>query len=147
MDHSNLLTAGTNTHEWEDARKLLAVLLLWIGLGLPTGASADEAEFFEKRVRPVLAKHCYQCHSADAKKLKAELYVDSRSGLIAGGESGPSIVPGKPEESLLIRAVEYHDVDLQMPPRKKLAKAQVDDLKEWIRQGAVWPVDRAWAPG
>ena len=87
MDHSNLLMAGTNTHEWEDARTLLAVLLLWIGLGLPTGESADEAEFFEKRVGPVLAKHCYQCHSADAKKLKAELYVDSRSGLI---------VPGKP---------------------------------------------------
>ena len=116
---------------------LLAPLLMCVVI--PVASAADEVEFFEKRVRPVLAKNCHQCHSTDAKKLKAGLYLDTRSGLLTGGESGPAIVPGKPEASRLVRAVEYHDIHLQMPPRKKLEPQQIVDLKEWIRNGAVWP--------
>jgi hypothetical protein len=66
-------------------------------------------EFFEQRIRPVLVEHCHECHSASAKKLQGGLRLDSRAGLIAGGDSGPAIVPGKPEASLLIRAVNHAD--------------------------------------
>ena len=122
----------TNGHE-------LARLLAAILLGTFSLPAADDAEFFEKRVRPVLVKNCYKCHSSEAKKLKAGLYLDSRSGLLNGGESGPAIVPGVPEQSRLIRAIEYHDVDLKMPPRRKLKSEEIRDVAEWVRKGAIWP--------
>ena len=77
----------------------------------------DGVEFFEKRVRPVLAEHCYECHSAEAKKIKGKLRLDSREEMLRGGETGPAVVPGKPDESLLITAVRYHDKDLQIELR------------------------------
>ncbi len=81
----------------------------------PTLAKAD-IDFFESRVRPVLSEHCYKCHSHSADKIKAGLLLDSRDALLHGGNSGPAVVPGKPEESLLIQAIRYTDEDLQMPP-------------------------------
>src|SRR5690348_11396492 len=82
---------------------------------------AVERQFFEKQVRPLLIKHCYQCHSSQAKVLKGGLRLDSRDGWMKGGDSGPSIVPGEPDKSPLIEAVRYES--LEMPPRGKLPEA------------------------
>ncbi|MBL9127166.1 MAG: PSD1 domain-containing protein [Verrucomicrobiales bacterium] len=107
--------------------------------------SADPAagiEFFEKRIRPVLVEHCYDCHSERGEKPKGGLVVDSREGLLHGGDLGPALVPGDPEKSLLVRAVRYSDPDLQMPPKKgKLGDRQIADLARWVRMGAPWPAD------
>src|SRR5688572_13169181 len=106
----------------------------------------EPVDFFEKRIRPLFAEHCSECHSAGAKKVKGGLRLDSRDGVIKGGENGAAIVPGKPDESLLITAVRYHDKDLRMPPPKddvprKLSAAQIQDLEEWVRIGAPMPAD------
>src|SRR5262245_49573809 len=74
----------------------------------------EERQFFEKQVRPLLIKHCYQCHSTEAKVLKGGLHLDSRDGWMKGGDTGPAIVPGAPEESLLIEAIRGES--LEMPP-------------------------------
>lgn len=104
-----------------------------------------EAAFFEKRIRPVLAEACYRCHSQSAGKQKAGLTLDSLAGLRRGGDTGPAIVPGEPEASLLITAVSYADPDLQMPPSGRLPEETVGDLREWIRRGAFWPASDAEA--
>jgi hypothetical protein len=85
------------------------------------GLTADQIEFFEKRIRPLLTDKCYKCHSAGAEKIKGGLLLDSRAGWFKGGDTGPALVPGKPNESLLIKAVRYTDQDLQMPPKEKLS--------------------------
>ena len=95
--------------------------------------------FFEKRIRPLLVEYCYKCHSAEAEKLKGGLRLDSRDGLLKGGDSGTVVAPGEPEKSLLIKAVSYQDADLQMPPKKRLNDRQIADLTEWVRRGASWP--------
>ncbi len=104
---------------------------------------AENLEFFEKRIRPVLAAHCYECHSVDAEKLKADLLLDSRESILRGGDSGPSIVPGNPDESLLIETVRYTNVNLQMPPKTRLSNRQVEDLEKWVALGAPWPDEPA----
>ncbi len=96
-----------------------AILLLIFGLS--SARAAGEFDFFEKEIRPLLHKHCYKCHSAEAEKVKGGLLLDSRQGWETGGDSGPAIVPGDVEGSLLLRAVSYEDDDLQMPPKYKLA--------------------------
>jgi mono/diheme cytochrome c family protein len=98
-------------------------------------------EFFESRIRPVLVAHCYECHSADAGKLKGSLRVDGPDHLRNGGDSGPAIVPGEPDASLLIKAVRYRDEDTAMPPKQRLSDTQVADLETWVRLGAPWPED------
>src|SRR5262245_26569661 len=112
-----------------------------------TSAAADPAppdfEFFEKKIRPVLAEHCYKCHSAEAKKPKAGLLVDSRAALIKGGDSGPALAPGQPEKSRLIEAVGYKNVELQMPPRGRLPDHVIADLTAWVKMGAPWPKEAA----
>ena len=103
-------------------------------------ARAEQHAFFESKVRPVLVEHCYECHSG--VNSKGGLLLDTRQGWEKGGDSGPAIVPGRPEESLLIQAVRYHDGDLEMPPKKKggrLQDAVIADLVEWVRQGAPDP--------
>ena len=103
-------------------------------------AAGATSEFFETRIRPVLAEHCYECHSASAKKLKGGLRVDGRSELLQGGDTGPAIVPGKPEKSLLIAAMAHRDKDLAMPPKKdQLPDAIIANFEQWIRDGATWP--------
>ena len=101
--------------------------------------SAEQIEFFENKIRPVLTQHCYSCHSAEATKLKAGLRLDSRAGLLKGGDTGPAIVPGQPDASLLIQAVRYKDEDTAMPPKKPLPEALVADLEAWVRMGSPWP--------
>ena len=95
-------------------------------------------EFFEKKIRPVLVKSCYECHSASAKELGGKLRLDHRDGLLKGGETGPAVVPKKPGASLLIQAIEYRD-DLEMPPDGKLPARVIADFRTWIKQGAVDP--------
>ena len=105
-------------------------------------SNADEGvEFFEKKVRPVLVEHCYQCHSAESKELMGELRLDLKAGWKLGGESGePAVVPGKPDESQLIRAVRHDDDASAMPPGKPRLSGQiVADLIEWVRMGAPDP--------
>ena len=96
-------------------------------------------DFFENKIRPVLAQHCYNCHSTQSKKLKAGLYLDNREQAFKGGESGPSIVPGKADSSLLYRAVLYKEESLEMPPKRKLPNVVIADFKKWIDMGAPWP--------
>lgn len=99
-------------------------------------AVAQDAEFFEKKVRPVLVEHCIECHSGDERE--SELRVDSLTALLIGGERGPAIVPGKPNEGTFIPAIR-HDDTLQMPLNKKLPQAVIADLTQWIQEGAHWP--------
>lgn len=90
-----------------------------LGVTAETFAPAD-LEFFEKRVRPVLATACFDCHSHQSEKLKGGLFLDSREGVLQGGDSGSAAVIGDPDASRIIRAIEYDDVDLQMPPKSRL---------------------------
>ena len=99
---------------------------------------AAAVEFFEKKVRPLLADNCYICHSADTNS-KGGLRVDDRNGLIQGGNSGAAVVPGKPEDSLLIQAVRHAAGVPKMPPKKKLADEELAILARWIKDGAAWP--------
>ncbi len=106
-------------------------------------AVPDEAGlvFFEKKVRPVLIEHCHKCHSVESEKIKGGLRVDSRDALLKGGDTGPAIIPGNPDKSLLIKAIRYTEPDLAMPPKdKKLTDAQIADITTWIANGAVMPV-------
>jgi hypothetical protein len=115
------------------------VLLLLVGLSWAQEASAPPGvEFFEKKIRPVLLERCFSCHSAQAEKLKGSLFLDTREGLLKGGDSGPAIAVGDPKKSLLLKAVSWADDELKMPPKKKLAADQIADLETWIRNGAVW---------
>src|SRR5262249_30118669 len=103
-------------------------------------ATPDQLAFFESKVRPVLASQCYSCHSAKAKTPFAGLKVDSRDALLRGGDRGPAVIPGKPEDSLLIQAVRHRVV--QMPPGGKLEESQIAALESWVRMGAPWPVEK-----
>ncbi|HEY1376963.1 MAG TPA: PSD1 and planctomycete cytochrome C domain-containing protein, partial [Gemmataceae bacterium] len=100
--------------------------------------SPEQAAFFEQKVRPILRANCYTCHSHAAQKSKGGLVLDSRGSALKGGDTGPAIVPGKPDESLLVQAIGQTG-DLKMPPKGKLADEQIAVLKEWVRQGAPWP--------
>jgi len=119
---------------------LYSVLCAALLAGAPIFAQPSDRQgvaFFEKRVRPLLVKRCYKCHSRQAKKLQGGLFLDIRAGWAKGGESGPAIVPGKPEESLLIDAVRYGD--LEMPPDNKLSAAEIAVLVQWVKLGAPDP--------
>ena len=110
---------------------LLVVCRLW----------ADaKTDFFESKIRPVLATHCFECHG---HKDKGGLKLDSREAILQGGDSGPAIVLGKPQKSLLMTAVQHADSELEMPPKKKLPPEAIADLSKWIRAGAVWPEGKA----
>jgi mono/diheme cytochrome c family protein len=122
-----------------------SVLLVWMALVVSLSTIAADPtpaqlQFFENRIRPVLANNCYKCHSQQAEKVKAGLLLDTREGMLKGGESGPALVPGDPGSSLLIKAVRYTDADLQMPPKgKKLTDEQINDLASWVKMGAPVP--------
>nr|AEH26462.1 hypothetical protein [uncultured Acidobacteria bacterium A2] len=96
-------------------------------------------EFFETKVRPVLAEQCLRCH--DEKKHKGNLRLDSRAAILAGGDQGPALVPGEPEKSLLVKAIHYANAELRMPPNKKLPPEHIKNLEQWVKMGAPWPGD------
>ncbi len=97
----------------------------------------DQRSFFESRIRPVLVKQCYECHSQNSKKLGGKLLLDAPSEMIAGGESGPTLIPGKPDDSLIIQALRYDG--LEMPPKKRLPEPVVHDFITWVKMGAPDP--------
>lgn len=100
----------------------------------------DDVRFFESRIRPVLVESCYECHSHEADKAKGGLWLDSRAGIRAGGDTGPAVVPGNVKDSLLIDAIAHTDPDLEMPPKEpKLSAAVIADFKKWIESGAADP--------
>src|SRR6266481_145449 len=118
----------------------LWVFLLTALLLFGRAARAADFEFFEKNIRPLFSENCYKCHSSQSEKLKGGLLLDTREGLLKGGETGPAIVPGDPEKSLLIKAVRYTDKDLKMPPNdKKLADSLISNLVAWVEMGAPDP--------
>lgn len=104
-----------------------------------TEATPEQIEFFEAKVRPIFADHCYSCHSAK-EKIKGSLRLDAPEALLKGGDSGPALVPGDADASLLIKAVRYTDEDLRMPPKdKKLSAEQIALLETWVKMGAPLP--------
>ena len=122
------------------------LVLSLVSFALPlraAGLRADGVEFFEARIRPVLVERCYKCHSAEAEKLKGSLRLDSREGVLKGGESGkPAVVPRDVEKSRLIEAIRYRNDELQMPPTKaggKLREDQIADFVAWVEAGAPDP--------
>ncbi|MBL4886442.1 MAG: DUF1553 domain-containing protein [Planctomycetaceae bacterium] len=109
-----------------------------------TSGFADEIspaglEFFEKKIRPVLVSHCYECHSQESKNLKGSLLLDSKAGLLKGGDSGAAIVAHKPEQSLLLETLHYGDDTSQMPPKGKLPAQIIKNFELWIQMGAPDP--------
>ncbi len=105
----------------------------------PARAADRDAEFFEKKIRPVLATHCYSCHASGSADMRGDLALDTKAGLARGGFLGPEIVAGKPSESRLLLALRYVDPDLAMPPAGKLPDAVIADFERWIARGAVDP--------
>ena len=105
----------------------------------PLGAAdqPESVEFFEKRIRPVLVKHCYQCHSADAEEIGGSLMLDSSSGMMTGGDGGPAITPGDAKASQLVSAIRYES--MEMPPDEKLPENVIRDIEKWIDAGATDP--------
>ncbi len=118
----------------------LCLLLLAYSAGSAQASetSSAGADFFEKRIRPVLVERCFECHSA-AKEAKGKLLLDSHEGMIRGGEGGPIIVLGDPDKSRLITALRYTDSELEMPPKHALSPDQVHDFEHWVKIGAPDP--------
>ncbi len=108
----------------------------WLLIGFTLSAQENEQHFIQ-RVKPLLDSRCVSCHGAD--KQKGALRLDSRGAALKGGESGPAIVPGKPSESLLLKAVMHAKPDLEMPPKEKLTTNDIAVLERWIKEGALWP--------
>jgi hypothetical protein len=118
----------------------LGCLAAWLAAASTAAAAGPPPEgvaFFERKIRPVLVKQCYGCHSTGAKVLKGGLRLDTRAGILAGGDSGPAIVPGKPDESLLLDALRYDGIE--MPPNRRLPVEVVVDFERWVRMGAPDP--------
>jgi len=125
----------------------LTYLMRWAALpiclafsGLVHASDNDhqtDIEFFEKRIRPVLVSHCYKCHSKSADEVGGGLLLDSREGSRRGGESGPAIVPGDVDASLIVRAIRHQD--LEMPPDKRLPEQVIADIAHWVKMGAPDP--------
>jgi hypothetical protein len=123
-------------------RSVLLGLLVHSGAGSTPSFAAESPEgleLFEKRIRPLFTAHCYECHSTQSKKSKGGLQLDSPDGLRKGGDSGPALVPGEPEKSLLVRAVRHMDEALRMPPKQKLSETEIADLVTWVKMGAPDP--------
>ncbi len=127
------------------------IAAIWSGLAIilagfnAVSAADDGLEFFEQRIRPVLVARCYKCHSADSPKAKGGLRLDLRTSTLEGGDSGPSLVPGKPDDSLLIKAIAWSGVVSEMPPDGKLPDKVIADFREWIARGAAFPTDSSQA--
>ncbi len=104
----------------------------------------DGVAFFEAKIRPVLAKHCYECHSVESGKSKGGLTLDTKAAIQTGGDTGPAVVPGDVAKSLLLTAIKHSDPDLEMPPKKpKLPDAVIADFETWIKSGAADPRESA----
>ena len=123
--------------------KYFPLLMIWLLANFSRAIAQEltpaQTDFFENHVRPILTDKCYKCHSTLAEHIKGGLMLDSREALLKGGDSGKVIVPGDPENSLLIKAIRYDDPDLQMPKDKKLADDEIAALEKWVKMGAPDP--------
>ena len=122
-------------------RSWLAIAAIFV-----SASSVTADEFFATKVEPLLKQHCLECHS-NGQTIEGGLALDSKSGWLKGGASGPAIVPGKPEASLLITAISHAEKDLKMPPDKRLAPAEIAVLTEWVKLGAPDPRVLSPQPG
>jgi hypothetical protein len=131
------------------SRRLIVVAASFVVFtGVRAVAQPTPDEFFETKIRPVLATRCYACHSSKLAATKGELVLDTRAGVLRGGRLGPVIVPGNPSESRLLQALRYTDPHLRMPPTGKLADSIIADVEQWIAEGAHDPrVETAPAAG
>lgn len=123
---------------WQSAIVVLIFSLSW---GMPPASQAEEVpadpNFFEEKIRPLLVQHCQECHGPDHQE--SGLRLDTYEGMLTGGESGPAVVPGKTNMSLIVAALSYGDETLQMPPKGKLPKETIDLIRQWVEQGAPHP--------
>jgi hypothetical protein len=157
------LTAMTRSIITGPAVALLSVALLSIALLLASGGSAvaqdpqrdpptetplskEQTDFFEAKIRPLLIEHCYECHSRESGQSEGELLIDTSAAMLRGGVRGPALVAGKPQESLILRAVRYSDSQLQMPPEGRLDDASIQAIEQWIRIGAPDPRSESGDP-
>jgi Protein of unknown function (DUF1553)/Protein of unknown function (DUF1549)/Planctomycete cytochrome C len=125
----------------------LAIVVVVVASSAKTADGQDAGfDFFEKKIRPVFAEQCYSCHSADAKKLRGGLLLDTKEAMLKGGDTGPALVPQKPKESLLIKALRYDDPELRMPPKGKLPDSVIADFEKWVSMGAPDPRTRVASP-
>ena len=144
--------AGRTCRCFSSLGAAVGALLFLLGASQSSAPAADDAagkpttrpafppeavEFFESRVRPILVDKCFKCHGE--KKQSNGLRLDSREAALKGGDAGPALVAGKPDESLLVQAVAQTHAELKMPPSGKLADAAVAALRQWVSQGAPWP--------
>ena len=122
---------------------VLGCLALWAvgsaGQSVMAAGSSEDDEFFEKRIRPILAQRCWECHGADDGKRRGSLRLDSRESVLQGGETGPAVVAGDPASSLLVEAIKFESSQIEMPPSGKLPEREIADLIEWVRRGALFP--------
>jgi hypothetical protein len=123
---------------------LSSLLLCSVTLAVPPAGPSAKDAFFDAKVRPVLEGTCLRCHGG--AKVRGGLRLDSRASLLKGGDSGPAVVPGNAERSLLIRALRHTDDDLKMPPAKPLPDSVVADFVTWVNDGAAWPDRPSAAP-
>lgn len=121
-----------------------ALVCLWGFVVRGEELAKDKAEFFEKHIRPVLVEHCYECHSTQAVKLKGKLLLDSREAVLKGGESGPAVVPGDPDASLVVQALRFEN--FEMPPKGKLPAETIAKFEQWVKEGAADPREGSGAP-
>jgi hypothetical protein len=114
---------------------------LFAGAGAPVCAADpnhEATDFFEREIRPLLVEHCLKCHGAETK-VKGGLKLTSRALALKGGDTGPAVLPGKPDASLVVKALRYADDDLKMPPKGKLPDSAITKVVRWIESGAPWP--------
>jgi hypothetical protein len=110
-----------------------------LGISVVCGDDATQVEFFEQKIRPILVEKCYSCHAGEPDQVEGKLWLDTKVGWEKGGQSGPAIVPGKPEASLLLQAIKRTDKQLVMPPDEALSNTVIADFETWIKQGAIDP--------
>ncbi|MDH3584657.1 MAG: hypothetical protein OER86_10620, partial [Phycisphaerae bacterium] len=118
-----------------------ALILVQLQPGVPparAAADADGLAFFDARVRPVLEANCFKCHGRDPAKLKGELQLNNRDGILRGGELGPAVDLQNPDRSLLLKMISYADDEHQMPPKGKLAPGDLEILTRWVKAGVPW---------
>ena len=112
-------------------------LTLFLPLGLliaaSTGRGADTTALFEAKVKPLLAHHCYDCHSEKSTELKGNLKLDSMEGIMKGGANGPGVIAGDVEGSFLLRAIRYQEADYQMPPSGRLSDEEIAGIEAWVK--------------
>ena len=118
---------------------IFVLITLCSASGWASTQQTARLEFFESRIRPVMVTQCYRCHSVASGKAKGGLRLDSRIGWQTGGDSGPAIIPGNPDQSLLISAISHNGETSEMPPTSRLSERIVNDFRKWVTDGAVDP--------